>query len=186
MACIRIAKDAAEKPMIAEGEALPSGMFAVKTPDGVVSVSTDDAFGSGKVVVFGVPGAFTPTCSAQHLPGFSRLAGDIKSKGVENIFCLAVNDAHVMEAWQQATGVGEEVTMLADGSAAWSCEAGLGLDLTAHGMGMRCQRFAMVVEDGKMEKLFLEDVPGKFHNTSAEMMVDYLNGGDGSGVEVLE
>ena len=123
-----------------------------------------------KVVIFGLPGAYTPTCSAKHVPGYVRHYDALKAKGIDEIWCLAVNDAFVMGAWgrdQQATG---KVRMMADGSAEYTRKLGLELDLTARGMGMRCQRFSMLVEDGVVKKLNIE-APGKFEVSDAETML---------------
>ena len=123
-----------------------------------------------KIVVFGLPGAYTPTCSAQHVPGYVRHYDALKSKGIDEVWCLSVNDAFVMGAWgrdQQATG---KVRMMADGSADYTKKLGLELDLTARGMGVRCQRFSMLVDDGVVKKLNVE-APGKFEVSDAETML---------------
>jgi len=123
-----------------------------------------------KIVIFGLPGAYTPTCSAQHVPGYVRHYDALKSKGIDEVWCLSVNDAFVMGAWgreQQATG---KVRMMADGSADYTKKLGLELDLTARGMGVRCQRFSMLVDDGVVKKLNVE-APGKFEVSAAETML---------------
>ena len=123
-----------------------------------------------KVVIFGLPGAYTPTCSAKHVPGYVRHYDALKAKGIDEIWCMAVNDAFVMGAWgrdQQATG---KVRMMADGSAEYTKKLGLELDLTSRGMGMRCQRFSMLVDDGVVKKLNIE-APGKFEVSDAETML---------------
>jgi peroxiredoxin len=123
-----------------------------------------------KIVIFGLPGAYTPTCSAQHVPGYVRHYDALKSKGIDEVWCLSVNDAFVMGAWgreQQATG---KVRMMADGSADYTKKLGLELDLTARGMGVRCQRFSMLVDDGVVKKLNVE-APGKFEVSDAETML---------------
>ena len=123
------------------------------TADGPKEVSTDELFKGKKVVMFAVPGAFTPTCSAKHLPGFVQNAEAIKAKGVDSVVCMAVNDAFVMGAWGKDQGAGDKVLMLADGSAALTKALGLELDLIARGLGVRSQRYALVAEDGKVTHL---------------------------------
>jgi peroxiredoxin (alkyl hydroperoxide reductase subunit C) len=145
----------------------------VATPDGPREVATDDIFKGHKVVLFAVPGAFTPTCSARHLPGFVQKAEAVKAKGVETIVCLAVNDPFVMAAWAKDQGVGEKIVMLADGSAMLTKALGLELDLTARGLGVRSQRFALVAEDGKITHLAIE-APGGFDVSSAEAILAAL------------
>ena len=123
-----------------------------------------------RILVFGLPGAYTPTCSAQHVPGYLRHYEALKAKGIDEIWCMSVNDAFVMGAWgrdQKATG---KVRMMADGSAAYTRKLGLELDLVAKGLGVRCQRFAMLVDDGVVTKLNVE-APGKFEVSSAEAML---------------
>ena len=129
--------------------------------------------GTGTAVLFGVPGAFTPTCSARHLPGFVQEAQALKAKGVETVACVAVNDAFVMAAWGRDQGVTDEVVMLADGSAAFTRALGLELDLTARGMGIRAQRFALIVKDGRVTYLGVEE-PGGFGVSSAEAVLAKL------------
>ncbi len=158
---------------ISVGDTIPSVDLTTMTQDGPSGLSTDDIFKGKKVAVFGLPGAFTPTCSAQHLPGFVDNADAIKAKGVDAIVCLSVNDAFVMGAWGQDQGVGDKVLMVADGSAFFAKAVGLDLDLTERGMGVRCQRFSMVVEDGVVKSLHV-DPPGTFEDTSAEKMLGEL------------
>jgi glutaredoxin/glutathione-dependent peroxiredoxin len=155
------------------GDHIPSMTLALATGNGPKEVSTDEIFGSGKVVLFAVPGAFTPTCSAKHLPGFVRLADQIGKKGVDRIVCTAVNDAFVMAAWARDQGVGERVTMLADGSGLFARALGLELDLVARGLGMRSQRYALVAENGKVTHLAIE-APGSFEVSSAEAILAAL------------
>jgi peroxiredoxin len=143
------------------------------TPEGPREVDTSELFGAGKVVLFAVPGAFTPTCSAKHLPGFIRHVAEFKAKGVSRIICLSVNDAYVMGAWAKDQKVGESVLMLADGSAAFTRELGLELDLTARGLGIRSQRFALIAEDGVVTHLFVEE-PGGFDVSRAEAVLEAL------------
>jgi peroxiredoxin len=155
------------------GDKIPSIVLQQKTADGVQPVKTDDLFKGKKVVLFAVPGAFTPTCSAKHLPGFVQNAEKIKQKGIDTIACVAVNDAFVMEAWGKSQNAEGKVMMLADGSAHFAKALGLDLDLMDKGLGMRSQRYAMVVNDGKVEKLFVEQ-PGKFEVSSAEHVLSEL------------
>ena len=142
------------------GDKIPSMTLKTMSPDGPVDVSTDEFFGGKKVALFALPGAFTPTCSAQHLPGFVEKAGQIKAKGVDTIACLSVNDAFVMGAWGDAQGVGDNVVMLADGSGEFTKAADLELDLTGLGLGVRSRRYSMVVNDGTVTQLNLEEGGG--------------------------
>src|SRR6202789_2139139 len=132
------------------GDSIPSMKLMVATADGPKETSTDEIFKGKKVVLFAVPGAFTPTCSAKHLPGFVQNADAMKAKGVDTVVCVAVNDAFVMGAWGKEQGVSDKVVMLSDGSAALTKALGLELDLTGRGMGVRSQRYALVVDDGKV------------------------------------
>jgi len=155
------------------GDKVPAGAMANKTAEGINPVSTDDLFKGKKVVLFSVPGAFTPTCSAKHLPGFVQQAAAIKAKGVDTIACMAVNDPFVMEAWGKDQNVGDKVLMLADGSAQYTKQLGLELDLNDRGLGTRGQRFAMIVEDGTVTELMI-DPAGEFGATSAESVLEKL------------
>jgi peroxiredoxin len=151
------------------GDKLPS--VTLKTTD-LHDVQTDDLF-VGKVVLFAVPGAFTPTCSAKHLPGFVEKAGEIKAKGVDKIVCLSVNDAFVMDAWAKAHGAGEDVTLVADGNGDFTRAIGLEMDGSSVGMGLRSQRYAAVIEDGVVKHLAVEE-PMKFEVSSAEAILAAL------------
>jgi peroxiredoxin len=155
------------------GDKIPSVTLQHKTADGIQSVATDDFFKGKKVVVFAVPGAFTPTCSAKHLPGFVKNADTIKGKGVDEIACVAVNDAFVMDAWGKDQKAEGKVTMLADGSAKFAKALGLDLDLIDRGLGVRSQRYAMVVDDGKVTLLNVEE-SGAFDKSSAETILAAL------------
>ena len=155
------------------GDTIPSMKLMVATPEGPKETSTDDIFKGKKVVLFAVPGAFTPTCSAKHLPGFVQNADAIKAKGVDTIACISVNDAFVMGALGKDQGTGEKVTMLADGSANFAKALGLELDITARGMGVRSQRYALVAEDGKVTHLGVE-APGGFEVSKAEAILAAL------------
>jgi peroxiredoxin (alkyl hydroperoxide reductase subunit C) len=156
---------------ISVGDKIPEGSFMTMTADGPKPVSTDELFGGKKVVLFGLPGAFTPTCSAKHLPGYVASADALKAKGVDTIACMSVNDAFVMGAWGKDQGAGDKVMMLADGSADMAKKLGLDLDLTARGMGVRATRFSMLVEDGVVKAVNLEPNPGEAEASGAEAML---------------
>jgi peroxiredoxin len=158
---------------ISVGDRMPDGSFAVMTGDGPDSVSSADLFAGKKVVVFSVPGAFTPTCSAQHLPGFVQNAAALRAKGVDTVACMAVNDVFVMDAWGKDQGVGDAVTMLADGNGDYARALGLDLDASGFGMGQRGQRFALVVDDGVATGVYVEG-PGEFKVSAAEAVLDAL------------
>jgi len=160
--------------MIKVGDKIPSVGLATMGADGPKPVTTDDFFKGKKVVVFGLPGAFTPTCSKQHLPGFVRNADALKKKGVDAVACISVNDPFVMDAWGKDLKVGDKVAMLADGSADFAKATGLTLDLTAKGMGMRSQRYSMVVDNGVVKKLDVETNPGACDISSAEHILQGL------------
>ena len=152
------------------GDTIPSMKLMTATSDGPKEIGTDEIFKGKKVVLFAVPGAFTPTCSAKHLPGFVQHAGDFKAKGVDTIACISVNDAFVMGAWGKDQGTEGKVTMLADGSAMFAKALGLEMDITARGMGVRSQRYALVAEDGKVTHLGVE-APGGFEASKAETIL---------------
>jgi len=156
------------------GERLPNVNFNVMTAEGVKPRSTDDIFKGKKVVLFAVPGAFTPTCHRNHLPGFINNADAIKAKGVQTIAVTSVNDVFVMDAWMKATGAEGKIEFLADGSAEFAKAIGLSDDRTARGMGMRSQRYAMLVEDGVVKVLNIEEVAGKTDISGAENMLKSL------------
>jgi len=155
------------------GDKVPSATLKVPAADGIKDVTTDELFRGKKVVLFAVPGAFTPTCSAKHLPGFVQNADAIRTKGVDTIVCLAVNDAFVMGAWAKDQKVGDKVVMAADGNGEFTRALGLELDGSRFGMGSRAQRFAMVVQDGVVKALHVE-APGKFEVSSAEAVLKGL------------
>jgi peroxiredoxin len=155
------------------GDRIPSATLRYKTDEGIQEITTDEIFGGKKVVLFSLPGAFTPTCSAKHLPGFVEKAGEIKGKGVDSIICMSVNDAFVMDAWGKDQKVGDKVQLLADGNGDFAKALGLELDATGVGLGIRAQRFAMVVEDGTVTTLNVEE-PGAFEVSSAESMLAAL------------
>ena len=157
---------------IQAGEKLPNATFMKMGPDGPQPMSTDDVFAGKRVALFAVPGAFTPTCSAKHLPGFVEKAAMLKARGIDDIACVSVNDVFVMGAWGQQAG-SEDVNMLADGNGEFAKAIGLELDGSGFGMGQRSQRYAMVVDDGTVEKLFIE-APGEFKVSSAEHMLSEI------------
>jgi len=158
---------------IQAGDTMPSGVFGAMTDAGPGAISTDELFSGKKVVLVSVPGAFTPTCSADHLPGFVDHADEILGKGVDTIACMAVNDVFVMDAWGKDRGVGEKVMMLADGNGDYAKALGLEMDGTGFGMGMRGQRFALVVDDGVATVVNIEQ-PGQFEVSKAEAILDAL------------
>ncbi len=158
---------------IKAGDTMPSGSFKMIGKDGMATLSTDELFKGKKVVLFSVPGAFTPTCDAKHLPGFVQSAAAFKAKGVDSVACMAVNDAFVMNAWGKASGTGEHVLMLADGNGDYSRALGLEMDGRGFGMGMRGQRFAVVVDNGVAKHVNIE-APGKFEVSAAEYVLKQL------------
>jgi glutaredoxin/glutathione-dependent peroxiredoxin len=158
---------------IKAGDKMPAGKFKRMTKDGPKDLTTEELFSGKRVVLFSVPGAFTPTCDARHLPGFVQLADQILAKGVNTIACMAVNDVFVMNAWGKASGVGDKILMLADGNGEYAKALGLELDGKAHGLGMRGQRFAIVVKDGVATNVEIE-APGQFKVSSAESILALL------------
>ena len=157
---------------IKAGDKIPSIELKTMTSDGPDGITTDDLFNGKKVILFGLPGAFTPTCSAKHVPGYVQHADAIKAKGVDTIACISVNDAFVMGAWGKDQNVGNKVMMLADGSAEFTKAAGLELDLVDRGMGVRCQRFSMIVDNGVIQSINIDE--GTFDKTSAEQALSDL------------
>ena len=155
------------------GDKVPAAKLQIKTKDGVQTKTTDELFGGKKVVLFALPGAFTPTCSAKHLPGFVNNFQAIKAKGVDAIACLSVNDAFVMDAWGKDQNVEDKVMMLADGNADFTKAVGLTMDGTGYGMGTRSQRYAMVIDHGVIKALNVE-APGAFEVSSAESVLKAL------------
>src|SRR5215472_3191361 len=156
------------------GDHIPEAKFRVMTAQGPGWTSTDDVFKGKKVVLFAVPGAFTPTCHKNHLPGFLQNADAIKAKGVDAIAVTGVNDVFVMDAWKKASGAEGKIEFLADGSADFAKALGLTADLVARGLGIRSQRYAMLVEDGVVKKLNLEEAPGKAEISSADNLLKQL------------
>jgi peroxiredoxin len=156
------------------GDRLPQSTFRVMTPDGPAAKTTDDVFKGRKVVLFAVPGAFTPTCHRNHLPGFLANAAAIKGKGIDAIAVTGVNDIFVMDAWTKAAGVTNEIEVLADGNGDFAKALGLTMDGSGHGLGTRSQRYAMVVEDGIVKSLAVEDAPSKADASGAEALLKVL------------
>jgi peroxiredoxin len=155
------------------GDKLPNVTLTQATAEGPKPVSTEEFFKGKRVALFALPGAFTPTCSAKHLPGFKQLAQDIKGKGVDVIACLSVNDAFVMRAWAEDQAVGDDIVMLADGGAEFTKAVGLDFDASRFGMGLRSQRYSMIVDDGVVKELNVEQ-GGEFRVSSAEYLMAQL------------
>lgn len=155
------------------GDKLPEANFMTMGADGPEPVTTTEFFGGKRVALFAVPGAFTPTCSAKHLPGFKDRVADFKAKGVDAIACTSVNDVFVMGAWGENQGVSDEMTLLADGNGDFADAIGLVLDGSGFGMGKRSQRYAMVVKDGVVESLHVES-GGEFKVSSAEYLLENI------------
>lgn len=158
---------------IAVGDKIPATKLVKATAEGPQGVESTDYFAGKRVALFSVPGAFTPTCSAKHLPGYVDQADALKAKGIDEIACTAVNDAFVMGAWGKSAGSDGKVTMLADGNGDFAAAVGLVLDGSGFGMGKRGQRFAMVVNDGVVEQLHVEG-PGEFRVSAAEYLLEQL------------
>ena len=155
------------------GDRLPQATFMHMGENGPEPISSQDLFAGKRVAVFALPGAFTPTCSAQHLPGYVQNAAALADKGIDEIACLSVNDVFVMDAWGRDQKVGDKVAMLADGNCDFTSAVGLELDGTGFGMGRRSQRYAMIVNDGVVEALNVEE-GGEFKVSSAEYMLENL------------
>jgi len=158
---------------IKAGERMPAGTFKRMTREGPKDLTTEELFKGKRVVLFSVPGAFTPTCDAKHLPGFVQLADQILAKGVDTIACMAVNDVFVMNAWGKASSVGDRILMLADGNGDYARALGLEMDGTKFGMGMRGKRFAVIVKDGVATAVNVEE-PGQFKVSAAEYVLGQL------------
>jgi peroxiredoxin len=155
------------------GDRVPNGAFTVMTSDGPKPMTTDELFKGKKVVLFAVPGAFTPTCHKNHLPGFVKNLSAIKGKGIDTIAVTGVNDVFVMDAWKKSSG-GDGIEFLADGSAAWAKAVGITADLTERGLGVRSGRYSMLVEDGVVKSLNVEDTPGKADVSGADNLLKSL------------
>jgi len=160
--------------MIKVGDRLPSAKFKVMTTEGPAEKTTDDVFKGKKVVLFAVPGAFTPTCHRNHLPGFLQNADAFKAKGVDTIAVTGVNDVFVMDAWKKASDADGKIEFLADGSADFAKAIGLSLDASAGGLGIRSKRYSMVVDDGVVKSLNIEEAPGKAELSGAENLLKQL------------
>ena len=158
---------------IKAGERMPTGTFKRMTKEGPKDISTDELFKGKLVVLFSVPGAFTPTCDAKHLPGFVQLADQLRARGVDTIACMAVNDVFVMNAWGKSSGVGDKIVMLADGNGEYAKALGLELDASKFGMGTRGQRFAIIAKDGVATRVEIE-APGQFKVSAAEYILSQL------------
>lgn len=155
------------------GDKLPAATFSAGTPEGPKPMTVDEIFAGKKVALFAVPGAFTPTCSARHLPGFKDHVADFKAKGVDAIACVSVNDAFVMKAWGESQSVGDAILMLGDGNGDFTKAIGLDMDASKFGMGVRSQRYSMIVEDGVVKELNVE-APGEFKVSAADYMLAQL------------
>ena len=158
---------------IKPGESLPHAEFSIITADGSQKLSTENVFTGRKVVLFAVPGAFTPTCSMNHFPGFLKAFDAIKAKGVDTVACTSVNDSHVMSAWAKASGNDGKIKMLADGNGAFAKALGLEVDLSGSGMGLRSRRYSMIVENGVVKTLNVEEKSG-VNVSGAETILDQL------------
>lgn len=158
---------------ITAGDTIPTATLLTVGPTGPTEIKADEFFAGRKIVLFAVPGAFTPTCSVKHLPGFMTYSAEFRAKGVDAIACLAVNDVFVMQAWAKANDVGDDISMLADGSGLFTRALGLELDLTSRGMGVRAQRFAMVATNGLVDYIAVEQ-PGEFDVSRAEAILEHV------------
>ena len=159
---------------ISVGDRVPAATFRTMTPDGPAPKTSDDIFKGKKVVLFAVPGAFTPTCHKNHMPGFVKNADAIKAKGIDTIAVTAVNDVFVMDAWKKASGAEGKIEFLADGSADFAKALGLSLDASANGLGIRSKRYCMVVDDGVVKSISIEDAPGKAEISGADNLLKQI------------
>lgn len=159
---------------LSAGDSIPDVTLMTMTGDGPGPVSSKDALGTGTVVLFAVPGAFTPTCSDHHLPGYVLRADELRAKGVDTIACIAVNDAFVLNAWCDSAGAGDKIVMLGDGNGAFAAAAGLELDATAFGLGTRSQRYAAIIDDGVVRSLLVEPDPLAVTVSSVDAVLDAL------------
>ena len=157
------------------GDTLPETTFTVMTAEGPKPMTTAQVFKGKKIALFAVPGAYTPTCHKAHMPGFVDRVAEIKAKGVDEVVCTAVNDVFVFNAWSKDTGADGKITMLADGSAEFAKATGLEIDLTAYGLGVRSKRYAMLVDDGVVKALNVEDAPPAHGVSSAETMCSLID-----------
>jgi peroxiredoxin len=159
---------------IAVGERLPDATFKVRTADGLKDMTTSDLFGGKKVVLFAVPGAFTPTCHAKHLPSYLEHHEALQKRGVDTVACVAVNDAFVLDAWAKAGGAGEKVLMLSDGNATFTKAIGMDFDGSGFGLGTRSKRYSMLVDDRVVKALHVEEAPGMMEVSGADRMLAAL------------
>ena len=159
---------------ISVGDRVPAATFTTMTPEGPAPKTSDDIFKGKKVVLFAVPGAFTPTCHKNHMPGFVKNADAIKAKGIDTIAVTAVNDVFVMDAWKKASGAEDKIEFLADGSANFAKALGLSLDASARGLGIRSQRYCMVVDDGVVKSISVEYAPGKAELSGADNLLKQI------------
>ncbi len=159
---------------ISVGDKLPETKFKFFAEDGPAEISTAELFNDKKVVLFGVPGAFTPTCNNNHLPGYVTRLDELKAKGVNTVAVVSVNDLHVMKAWQDASGGGTDIVFLADGNGEFVKEVGLDIDLSIAGMGVRSQRFSMIVDNAKVAVLNIEENPGQAVTSGVEKILEDL------------
>ena len=159
---------------IAVGDKLPNATLKTKTSDGPADLSTGEIFAGKKVVLFAVPGAFTPTCSMNHLPGFITYNDELRAKGVDTIAVVAVNDIFVMDAWKTAKDGEDKILFLSDGNAEFTKAIGLDIDLSVAGLGVRSKRYSMVVDDGKVTLLNIEDSPGQAEKSGAEALLEQM------------
>lgn len=159
---------------ISAGDRVPAATFKVKTADGLADMTSDDVFGGKKVVIFAVPGAFTPTCQALHVPNFLGSLDTFKAKGVDMVACISVNDAFVLDEWAKKTAADGKITFLADGNAEFTKAAGLDFDASGNGLGIRSKRYAMLVDDGVVTVINIEEVPKVVEASSAEKILEAL------------
>lgn len=157
------------------GDKLPEATFMTMSADGPKPMTTAEVFDGKKVALFAVPGAFTPTCHKTHMPGFVDRAAELRAKGFDTIACTAVNDVFVMTEWAKATGATGKIVMLADGGADFAKKIGLDMDLTARGLGVRCKRYAMAVDNGVVKVLNIEEAPGAVTASSAETLCSMVD-----------
>ena len=159
------------------GDRLPQATFRVMTPDGPAAKTTDDVFRGRKIALVAVPGAYTPTCDRNHLPGYVQRADEIRAAGIDAIAVTAVNDVFVLKAWSQSAGADGKVEMLSDGNGDFAKAIGMSFDASGHGLGVRSKRYSMLVDDGVVKSLNVEDVPSKADVSSAESFLNHLGEG---------
>lgn len=159
---------------IQTGDSIPSVQLTIAAEQGPMPVDAAELLGKGRIILFAVPGAYTPTCSAQHLPSYLEHFDALKSRGIDQVVCTAVNDIFVLQAWSKASGGQNQVVMAADGNGDFARALGLELDARAFGMGLRSQRYAMLIEDGIVKEILVEG-PGEYRVSSAEYVLDRLN-----------